>query len=190
MCPFAFPLGADVEGGPCSWRLVPAHRAVVEVIKVVARVVVVLLLLAGLAVMAYPGYREEHYPDARVVRQTGQVSKIPPFIPDAAQDITLLTNLDSMESWGCFRLSVGRPEFQARLVAEGAVRRSGESIPKAERMFGRVPWWPSAMSKTDIERHDVPSKIAGRVMMIGLSGSDDRVCFYSGLSAGEQRDVS
>jgi hypothetical protein len=160
-------------------------RAAVKVIKVVSRVVVVLLLLAGLAVLGYPGYREEHYPDARVARQSGRPSTIPPFIPDAAQDISLLTNLDTMERWGCFRLPVGRPEFQARLAAEGALRRSGESIRKAERMFGRVPWWPSAMSKTDIERHDLPSQVAGRVIMIGLSGSDDRVCFYSGLmSAG------
>jgi hypothetical protein len=164
--------------------VIRAHGAALRVIKLAGRVVVVLLLLVGLGVLAYPGYREGHYPNARGPRQEGQSSKIPPFIPDAAEDISLLTNLDTMESWGCFRLPVGRAEFKSRLAAEGAVRRPGEFLRKAERMFGRVPWWPGTMSQPGVDRHDLPSKLPGRVMMVGFSASDDQVCFYSGLSAG------
>lgn len=150
-----------------------------NVLRVGGRVVVVLLLLAGLGILAYPGYREAHHQLARTARQSGQ-SPIPPFIPDEALDIRLLTNLDTMESWGCFRLSAGRSELQARLAAGGAVRRPGEAIRAAERMFGRVPWWPSTMSQADVERYDLPEKIGGRTTMIGFSASDDRVCFYAG----------
>jgi hypothetical protein len=156
----------------------------VRVVGLLGRVALVALLVGGMLVLAYPGYRESHFPDARVARQSGQARGIPTFMPDAAKDISLLTNLDTMQSWGCFQLPSGMKEFQMDLAAEGAVHRGGQSLPKAEKMLGWVTWWPAAMSETGIDRYDLPSRASGGPTMIGLSARDNRVCFYGGGNAG------
>jgi hypothetical protein len=141
--------------------------------------VLLLVVLAGLALLAYPGYREEHFADAASSRRS-KLSTVPSFVPDEARDITFLTNLDTMERWGCFQLPNGTADFRSRLAAEGAVARPGQPLRKAERMFSRVPWWPEAMSEPGVERLDLPSR-GGRVLMIGLSAGDGEACFYSGF---------
>ena len=149
-----------------------------------ARAALVIFLVAGLLILAYPGYRESHFPDALTARQSGPARGIPTFMPDGAKDIRVLTNLDTMQSWGCFQLPSGMKEFQVYLISEGAVRREGESLPRAEKMLGRVTWWPNAMSETGIDRYDLPVSPSGGRTMIGLSIRDNRVCFYGGGNAG------
>lgn len=149
---------------------------------VVGRAAVVAALVAGVLVLAYPGYRETHFADARAARPPGQARRIPAFVPDDAREIRTLTNLDTMQSWGCFQLPGGTRDLRLRLAADGAVRHDGEALPRAEKMFGRVAWWPPAMSEPGVERYDLPD--AAGTTMVGLSARDDRVCFYAGGNAG------
>jgi len=151
---------------------------------ILGRTALIVFLVAGLLVLAYPGYRESNFPDARGARESGHAGMIPAFIPDAAKDIRTLTNLDTMQHWGCFHLPDGTREFRTHLAAEGAVRREGESLPKAGKMLGWVTWWPATMSEVGIERYDLHSPASRGVTMIGLSARDNRVCFYGGGNAG------
>lgn len=149
-----------------------------RIARLLGRAAIVVLLVGGFLVLAYPGYRESHFPDARAARQSGR--GVPTFMPDEATDVRVLTNLDTMQGWGCFQLRNGLEKFQERLAAEGAVRKGGTPLPPAEKMLGSVPWWPDVMSGTGIERYDLLPTGAGGPTMIGLSAGDKRVCFYGG----------
>jgi hypothetical protein len=80
-------------------------------------------------------------------------------------------------------MPAGTGEFRRYLAAEGAVRREGESLPKAAKMLGWVTWWPATMSEVGIERYDLRSAAARGTTMIGLSARDNTVCFYGGGNA-------
>ena len=144
------------------------------------RIVLVILVVAGLLILAYPGYRESHYADAHAARQSGGGRRIPTFVPDSATNISVLTNLDTMQTWGCFQLPNGMAEFQTYLVSQGAVRRPGEPLPKAKKMLGWVTWWPTAVSETGVDHYELPSRPSAGRTMIGLSTPEDRVCFMEG----------
>ena len=123
---------------------------------------------------------ESHYPNIEAARAAGAFTRgwLPEILPDDAQDIWEIHNLDTNLTWGCFTTPGGPTGVRAKLERLNAGRVSGPISTVPRRFFRGRSWWPAPMSKPDVEAYEFKEEVSRFTVVVGLDPSGRNACFH------------
>jgi hypothetical protein len=128
---------------------------------------------------------EREYEDMAATKAAGAVSEaswLPDILPDDATAIHEVHDIDTNETWGCFRTreldNVRSALFRRKAASSEAPLTSGP-----REIFRKFSWWPDSMRSSTIEvlAFDEPparSAIGGFAVRVGIDVTIGTVCFH------------
>ena len=137
------------------------------------------VLLAWSCVGPFSEDLESHYENVSGARADGAFVRgwLPEIVPDDATDIWELHNLDTNQTWACFRTPGGADEVRRLILRGGWTRVTGTVHTGPPRLFRARPWWPESMRNAPLETYELAEE-SGHVIVVGIDERAAIACLY------------
>jgi hypothetical protein len=120
--------------------------------------------------------------EAEAADAIGWGRRIPAIVPSDASDIREVHNIDTNDTWGCFKtqdfkgLRAMLQKLDAKVV-QGPIDRGPSEI------FRDFSWWPSAMRSSSVEAWEfteapLAPALSQSFVRVGIDEKTGAACFY------------
>src|SRR5262245_41352628 len=119
---------------------------------------------------------------ARAADAVGERRWIPDILPDDAVAIHEVHNIDTNQTWGCFKTQkLGTVRGSLAVLKAVEVRSPIDLGPRAT--FRGFSWWPNRMRSTSVEAAEfreppLAPAIQGFAVRVGIDSATGTVCYH------------
>jgi hypothetical protein len=124
---------------------------------------------------------ERSYPNTTAAKAADPSGWIPPILTDDATSIREVHDIDTNETWGCFRTRQARA-VRSLLSRVNAHEAAGSIGNRPSGLFRDFSWWPQAMSTDSLEAWEFQEPACAvctpSTVRVGIDAATGTVCFH------------